>query len=110
MRYKAALIALLLAGPAFAHTAPSGVRYLPECCNQQDCAPVSDVHVEELGGGHVRMTFAPGSHPMWGRDKTQVLIVDYGPQHRRDPLDGEWHGCFSPSQAPLCYHPPLRGF
>lgn len=107
------LVLLFVCAVAFranAHSAPSGVRYLPECCNQQDCAPVADVNVEELGGGHVRMTFAPGSHPMWGRERSHALIIDYGPEHRREPLDGEWHGCFSPSLSPLCYHAPLRGF
>jgi hypothetical protein len=104
------LFVCAMASRGNAHNAPSGAAYLPECCNSQDCAVVKDIAVEELGGGHVRMTFAPGSHPMWGKDRTHVLIIDYGPQHRKEPLDGEWHGCFSPSLAPLCYHPPMRGF
>lgn len=96
--------------PAWAHNAPSGVRYNPECCSARDCGAVADRFVEELGGGHVRVTFLPGSHPMWGADRPGPLVVDFGPSQRRDPLDGEWHACISPSQAALCYHPPLRSF
>lgn len=100
---------IVLASMAKAHQAPSGVQYLPECCNLQDCGVVSDHAVEELGGGHVRMTFKPGSHPMWGLNRTHDLIIDFEPKHRRNPIDGDWHGCFDPSQKALCYHPPNRG-
>ena len=109
MRYQAALIALLLAVPAAAHNAPSGAKYLPECCDNRDCAEVPDRNVHELGDGHVAMRIAPGSHPLWPADKKAALYIEFSPQHRREPIDGSWHACFSPSMTPLCYHPPRRG-
>ena len=104
----AACVALLIAVPAFAHETRGGARYLASCCNQFDCHHVEDRYVEELGGGHVRMTFKPGSHPLWGPERTHDLVMDYGPEHRREPIDGDWHGCFDPVQKALCYHPPRR--
>jgi hypothetical protein len=98
--------------PAWAHQAPSGVPYLPSCCSKEDCGAMPDSAVEELGGGYVRMTFKPGSHPMWGPERTHDLVVDFEPKHRRDPLDGDWHGCIDPRRdvVEICYHPPARGF
>ena len=110
MRYKAALIAILLAGPAFAHNAPSGVQYLPECCSQRDCAPVPDRMVHELGGGAYGVRVPPGSHPMWPADKGAALYVEFSGPQVKPPLDGEWHICLSPTGAPLCIHPPMRSF
>jgi hypothetical protein len=94
---------------ARAHNAPSGAAYLPECCNQNDCADVPDRNVHEIGDGHVAMRIEPGAHPLWPKDKAAALYIEFGPQHRREPIDGAWHACFSPSMTPLCYHPPRRG-
>ena len=106
------VLACLLFTPfaARAHQTRSGAMYLPECCNQRDCAEVPDSHVNEIGGGHVAMRIAPGSHPLWPADKAAALYIEFGPEHKRDPIDGSWHACFDPAFKPLCYHPPNRGF
>jgi hypothetical protein len=110
MNRRTLIIAAILAPlTARAHTAKSGAAYLPECCNHRDCAEVPDANVHELGGGHVAMRIAPGSHPLWPADKAASLYIEFAPHHRRDPIDGSWHACFNPEFNPLCYHPPNRG-
>jgi len=105
MRYKAALIAFLLATPAAAH---DGYDY--RCCGDNDCAPVADSNVHEVGDAII-FRIPPGTHPMWPADRPNALVVEverFRIEHRR--LDGRWHLCLNGAQFPLCVYPPERGF
>lgn len=107
-----ALLVLCFAGvKANAHSAPSGAmyEYIP-CCSNRDCAPIPDTLVHEMGGGLIVVRVPPGAHPMHGKEKTNVLVLEFEGEKIRKPLDGSWHVCISPSGTPLCVYPPLRGF
>lgn len=46
-----ALATLIAIGYAFAHPAPSGWHYSPECCHDRDCSPAPDGEVVPVPGG-----------------------------------------------------------
>jgi hypothetical protein len=83
-----AFLALLLiyfltaTGISYAHTAPSGWAYPPECCGGHDCAPLplDQVDIEpDPGGGWV---VVPTGQRFAANDKLHVHISPDGYYHR----------------------------
>src|SRR6056297_2481035 len=68
--------------------------YDPECCSDQDCAPIPASAVERLDDGTYRVTLWPGQHPMVeGRGfiaKARTV---------RTSRDGEFHACVFPHEG-----------
>lgn len=99
------LLLLLGAGsePVWAHS-----FYPWECCSGHDCAPIQPTTVRETPAGYV-ITVAPGSHPMWGKDKPEPLIVTVPYGKAKPSPDGQWHLCINSSGQLLCFYAIIGG-
>lgn len=109
--FWAAWLTLVFAAltPAWAHNAPSGASYeWNPCCSNQDCAPIPDHLVHEIGPGLIAVRVPPGAHPMHGPGKATDLYLEFDGDRIRQPIDGQWHVCINPAGAPLCVYPPRR--
>lgn len=96
MRYALAFTLALSASYAYAHKAPSGMSYPPECCSNRDCAPITSMKLlpdgsrEVVNGNGHTATFPPGFHI-------------------RYPSDGKTHACIHPTAGtPLCLFLPTE--
>jgi len=76
---RLALPLTLLASSAFAHDAPSGWTYPPECCSSIDCREVKESEIREVPGGYYV-------------EKSQEMI-SYKSYKAKDSLDGKYHLC-----------------
>lgn len=90
-------------GPAHAHS-----WYPASCCSDRDCAAVQPASVRETAGGYV-VTVAPGSHPMWGKDRPAPLIVRIPYREAKASPDGQWHLCINGSGDLLCFFAIVPG-
>lgn len=96
------LAALMAATPATAHE-----WYDPYCCNDKDCAPIAQEHVEATEGGW-RVTLGPGDHPMVKERRT--FLVPY--KDARPSADDAFHACivFWRPDEMRCFYAPPMGF
>lgn len=93
MRYTLFItLYLCMVLPLWAHEAPSGMMYDPECCHNMDCAPVTKVIV----------------NPDGSRTITNKLgLVATFPRNfpNRHASDGGFHACISVRTGlPLCLY------
>jgi len=100
----AAVLLTFLASMVFAHE-----WYDPECCSDQDCAPIPVHAVEQLPDGKYRVTLRPGEHFMVS-GKTFVG----SPISVRNSMDGDYHACivnYEMADATLrCLYKPMTLF
>lgn len=100
------LSALLAAGSAYGHTAPSGMEYSAYCCSGTDCAPIPTKAVKAVSGGY-QVSVGPGDHPMLTRP--HVFLVPY--DKVKESTDGGMHACFFPNEDTLrCLYVPPQSF
>jgi hypothetical protein len=106
MKFLLAAIFILSASFAFAHTAPSGMKYDAYCCKgtemHGDCAPIPFSDVQTTSKGWV-ITLHPGDHPMV--TKVHVFTKEYGSE--RHSTDGQYHICLFPNENNVqCFYAP----
>jgi hypothetical protein len=102
----AVLLALLVLLTA---TLPTNAHsfYDPKCCNDADCAPVSEANLRPVKGGW-RLHITPGEHPMV-KQVIDVLIPYNDPKVKFSP-DGRPHACIGPNtQVVFCIYVPDYG-
>ena len=107
--------AILAAGAASAHEAPSGWNYPGHCCNpyvqapigyaKGDCAPVPDSALVEQDGGFL-LELKVGDHPNVRR--TIRRHIPYGATELYESGDLQTHVCvIEAAQSARCvFHPP----
>lgn len=106
IRLPAGALALLIIGGG-ASLAHGG--YPVACCSDRDCAPISDETVQSWHGGWV-VTLGPEDHPMLkeagqiGKRQWQIPA-----SQAQKPISGDYHICFSPTGALLCFFPKADG-
>lgn len=93
------LSALLAAGSAYGHDAPSGWTYPLICCSSRDCHEVPETAIKEGVGGYELVTTGE--------------IIPYGDKRIKDSPDGRFHACqqagdFDKGRV-LCLFIPSRG-
>lgn len=81
----------LIAAPAVAHENDMGWNYPYECCSNQDCKPIDDIHVRASSEGYI----------VYGN------VIKYG-QQRTSP-DGRYHVCQRPNGNIPCFFAPPPG-
>lgn len=69
----------MLSGPAQAHEAPSGFRYLSSCCSDQDCRPADPGEIVPVSGG-------------WHVVPSNLYVVSNDHRIHESP-DGGFHIC-----------------
>lgn len=69
----------MLSGPAQAHEAPSGFRYLSSCCSDQDCRPADPGEIVPVSGG-------------WHVVPSNLYVVSNDHRIHESP-DGRFHIC-----------------
>lgn len=98
LRLKLAGIFLLLfMGATIAHD-----WYPYDCCSQQDCAPLDQTNVR-VGVNGYAVIIPPGSHPQWGSEKTEALLLTIPYKQAKPSPDGKFHICLNPSGQLLCF-------
>lgn len=80
MKYVFFALALLFSQQAVAHEAPSGIKYPPECCGGNDCAPIQEMSMLEDGSLKVRT-----------KHGTAIFPKDFP---IRPSFDEQQHACF----------------
>ena len=105
-----ALYVLLFVVGAFAHDAPSGMRYDAWCCNGNahsgDCQPIPSSSVKVVAGGY-QITLRPGDHWM----VTKEHRFQKPQTETRWSTDGQYHACLYPNETNLrCFYAPPTGF
>jgi hypothetical protein len=106
MRSLLTTLFVLSVSPAFAHMAPSGMKYDAYCCQgtevHGDCAPIPSSDVRATPDGWV-ITIRPGDHPM--ATKVHVFTKEYGSEHHS--TDGQYHLCLFPNENNVqCFYAP----
>lgn len=93
------LLTLLVVNAAGAHS-DGHMRYPPECCSNQDCAPVDKIEqvpTQKLAAAG--MVFGPTaqlpSHLVVTTKHGTVMVPENF--KRRPSMDGRWHACISGS-------------
>lgn len=101
MRLETLIAALLLAGPAFAHDAPTGWTYPWSCCSSMDCQRVDNPRVHETPGGYV----VDGA--------SDAAAIGYQDKRIKDSPDGDYHWCAHPQGTDagktICLFVPGKG-
>lgn len=87
----ATFVALLTFG-AFAHNAPSGWAYPPECCGGYDCSEIAADRVKPGFAGYI----------VDGRFYVPMAQVRFSP-------DGRFHACFPTLDNLRCLFVPPQG-
>ncbi|MBB3411243.1 hypothetical protein FHT87_005196 [Rhizobium sp. BK316] len=110
MRKTVLLTALLVAGSAYGHTAPSGMEYSAYCCNGDgmsgDCQPIPSRSVKAVSGGY-QISLNPGDHRLVTRQ--HVFFIPY--DKVREATDGGYHACLYPDEDTLrCFYAPPQSF
>jgi len=91
MRMTATALAMALTAalggcsPAHAHS-----WYSAECCDDRDCAPISDEYVSITAEGY-EVVIPPGGHPLATSEVRDLFR--YGDPRLRPSQDGDYHGC-----------------
>lgn len=109
MRLLASITFAILLAPGVtgscAHEAPSGWEYPFACCSGADCARIDASAVRAGPPGFV-VTIAPGRHPMWPRERRELLILEIPYEKSRLSPDGLWHLCINDTGELLCFFAP----
>lgn len=99
MRLETLIAVLLLAGPAFAHDAPTGWAYDTACCSGRDCA--------QAMSGAVRET--PRGYELQSTGET-VIYRDTRIRQSKDEFFHECHVGGDPKARLLCLYVPNKGY
>lgn len=96
--------------PAFAHDAPSGMKYDAFCCNGDnhtgDCQPITARSVKVTSAGYV-VTLGPGDHRLV--TVSHRYVVPFA--DARASTDGEYHACLYPTEDTLrCFYAPPMSY
>jgi len=106
-----ALGILLVVDYAYPHSAPSGWKYPPDCCDPEgwECDPIPAEAVKQLPNGMWEITLTAKDHKFVPRTATKdnPMVYNY-PSAIRASGDGEYHACISKNgQTIHCLFIPL---